>query len=440
MHIRRATTIALAAGLLLALGTTATAPTATAAGTAAQRSHAHKPAPYAGPTPGPTFNNPLGTRAQRTVNLSKIRQAIQHAPRGSMIDIASWNIRSNGAEQDLINAHKRGVTVRVIIDRGNAGPSLYNKGFNRMAAALSGFGNSKRPAAARSGTRRCISSCRGTTGIAHTKMYLFSQTGSARDVIMYGSANLTDLSASNQWNDLYTVTNNATLYHFGVNVFNQMLQDRPQTDPLVSITSGPIQLSFFPWKGPAAIGDPVMNVLNRVSCTGAAAGHGVNGRTSIRIAQTSTNGSRGIALVTKIHQLQNAGCDIKLIYAVMGNQCLKILRTGGPHGPVPFRQVVRDPNHDYVYEDYLHTKAIAISGNYAGNRAAEIVYNGSSNWTQVGLDSDETFGAVQSATIRKMYAAFVNEWFAHPPTGRFAAQGRTYVPKGVNPYKLIQVD
>jgi hypothetical protein len=107
----------------------------------------------------------------------------------------------------------------------------------------------------------------------------------------------------------------------------------------------------------------------------------------------------------------------------MGKQVLKVFRTGGPRGPIPFRQVVQDFNGDFVYDRYLHTKVLALSGVYGSNRHAEIAWNGSSNWTTVSLHSDDIFARIDSAALRMTYAKFVNRWFLHPPSSKTVVDG-----------------
>ena len=74
--------------------------------------------------------------------------------------------------------------------------------------------------------RRCHGSCRGHHGIAHTKFYAFDKVDHTRNVVMYGSANATELAATIQWNDIYTFTKSPDKYHEFIRVFNQMKHDR----------------------------------------------------------------------------------------------------------------------------------------------------------------------------------------------------------------------
>ncbi|MEZ5160175.1 MAG: phospholipase D-like domain-containing protein [Marmoricola sp.] len=171
------------------------------------------------PAPGPLANNPM-TKKNKRVVIRKINNAIDATVPGSDIYIASWNmLREWGAVNKLLRAQKRGVRVLLIAAKENSstgrqkGKRMTNKYFTRLSRGLA-KGNRFVAPERRSGTKLCAHSCRGTTGIAHTKFYLFSQAGAATNVVMYGSANLTDLAATNQWNDIFTVVGNPEMYSF----------------------------------------------------------------------------------------------------------------------------------------------------------------------------------------------------------------------------------
>lgn len=401
------------AALALPAATTAAGAPATGAATATVAIAAVGNAPRSyDPPAGVRFNKPLGSRAARRAILDHLIRTTDSVPGGERIHFASWNIRSDAMVDALVRAHRRGVTVRVVVDRLNANPDNPNRGVNRLDTALDG--NGARPPEARSGLVRCRSACRGRTGIAHTKFFLFSRAAAARAVAMVGSANATDLSATHQWNDLYTVKNRQPVYDEFVRVFDEMYRDRRSPQPYVSSTYGGLTTYFYPYAGAGATGDPVLNELGRTTCRGATGGAGTNGRTQLRIAMTSWHGQRGIAIARRVREMFNRGCDVKIVYAVMGNEVLRILRRGGAR-PVPLRQIVQDLNRDGVYDRYLHMKALAISGVYRGRTDAQVTFNGSANWTPVALVSDEAGLRVDSAGIRSRYARWVNTLYANPP-------------------------
>lgn len=405
------------------------------------------------PQPGPQLNNPLGNAKTKRVLLRQVNGSIDSAPPGSKIRISSWNMRNWYAVKSMIRAHQRGVSVQFIMDRGNANRRIPNKFFNKLHQGLA-RGNAGRTPDMVSFAMRCARSCRGTTGISHTKFYLFSQAGAANNVVMYGSANLTDLAATNQWNDLYTVVNDPAVFNFMQNIFNEMTLDRAQPVPFRQQAFYGLTLAIWPSVGPGSSANPVLDDLNQVVCAGAAPGTGNGqGATQIRIGITATLGQFGLDIANKLHQLWNQGCDVKIVYAVMGNNVLTAFRAGGPRGGVPLKQVVQDFNHDGVYDRYLHTKFMAISGNYAGNRGNFVTINGSSNWTPVALVSDESYGHVAGPGVFNRYAGFVNYWFRHAPksyshygkkktnVNRMAPGSPDHVLiPGVNPYSKIQIN
>ncbi len=428
-----------------------------------------KPAPqHYNPPTGLKTNNPLGSRARKTEINRHVLRLINSVPGRQKIRVASWNVRSDAFVDALIRAHRRGVSVRVALDRVNAKPDNVNVGVDRLQNALGRYGNKWRKWQYKSFVRRCRSACRGPRGIAHTKFFTFSRVGGgARNVVVNGSSNATDLAATNQWNDVYTTKNRYGIYAEFNRVFDQMMRDRNVAQGYVSTRRGAITTYFFPYRGSGASGDPVMRWLNDTSCSGATGGAGTRGKTRIRIAMTSWHGQRGIRLAYRVKQMYNRGCDVRIIYAVMGNEILRIMRRGG-RGAVPMRQIVQDPNGDGVYDRYLHMKVLTISGRYRGNGSARVTFNGSANWSPAALPSDEAGMRIYGAGLLGAYNRWIEYLFANPPyrrsgratssntdiAGRTTAGSTATAPeerppweveklaeeRGVDPYSQIEVD
>jgi phosphatidylserine/phosphatidylglycerophosphate/cardiolipin synthase-like enzyme len=432
--VRRMTSVAsLAAGSALLLGTLVGVPASTAAGhglAAAtvgsaglarldkpKKNPEKPPEVYNVPT-GSRVNNPLGDREARRRIIGHLLHTINSTPGGEKIRFATWNMRSDDLTHALIMAHRRGVSVRVVIDRLNANPRNPNPGFERLTNALK-FGQKKRPQNMKSFTRRCVSACRAPGGIAHVKFYLFSKvrktkTKSARDIVMYGSANATDLAAYGQWNDLYTMRGQGSVYREFSRVFKQMTQDRNVDQPFLDFRHGNTTLDFYPYKGAGTKKDPLMEVLNDIVCKGATDGTGTKGHTRLRIAQTSMWGDRGIMIARRLRVMWQRGCDIKIVYAVLGNNVLWVLRHT-TRGKVPIKQIAQDFNRDGVYDRYLHMKNMGVSGVYAGATNVNVSWNGSANWTSVALASDEVVGRIYSTKLMRDYSNWVDFLYAHPP-------------------------
>jgi hypothetical protein len=362
------------------------------------------------PPSGPTFNDPYaGSDAAHKI-VHKLVRTINSVRTGHKIRIASWNVRSNAIANALIAAHHRGVSVRVIMDYSNWNPDNPNNYAKRLHDALA-RGDKHRDSDMTSWLRRCHGSCRGPHGIAHTKFYLFDKVQKKKDVVMYGSANATELAATIQWNDLYTIKGSHERYMEFAKVFNQMSRDKSVKQGYLSYPRGDTDISFYPYRGDGTSKDPVLKVLNAIRCDGANKGTGVNGHTSIRIAQTATYGNRGLTLAKRLATMKKRGCNIRLVYAMFGTNVLKILRAA----KVPLTHLAYDSDCNGIYDRYVHMKSMTVSGVYAGNRHARITWNGSANWTGVSLQSDEAVGMIDNGKITRLYSSWIDHMFTHVP-------------------------
>lgn len=437
--------------LLLALVTTGFTTPATAEDPASEPATASwdypKPPKDYNPPTGVRLNDPLGTKEQQRVIRRHLNRAVDSTPGGARIELMSWNIRDAGFVDKLVAAHKRGVTVRVLIARRNWNPDNPNADMRRLADVFAKDGhrwsNSKRAVEDRSRVAKCRNACRGNKGYAHGKYFLFSHLGrsvenpTATDVVMHGSANATIVATNRQWNDLHTQKNRAALYGYASDVFDQAEADAPA--PYTERTFGKLTIGFLPW---TKDGDLTLKQLKPIKCRGTTGGTGVNGRTSIRVAMTAVLDERGVAIAKRLRRLWNDGCNIRIVYGVMGNQVLKVLRSKAGRGRVPIRQIAQDWEHDGVYDRYLHTKYVAISGVYGNDTSARVSINGSMNWTAKSLVSDETVGVVFNGKVRKKYAERVNRLFNRgphysAPLGR-TATGRTTEIPGPDRYHGIE--
>jgi phosphatidylserine/phosphatidylglycerophosphate/cardiolipin synthase-like enzyme len=368
------------------------------------------------PASGPTFNDPYGTPASRRAIIRKLLNTIDSVPRGEDIRIASWNVRSNNITAALLRAHKRGVSVQVVMDRSNWREDNPNPDAANLAKGLKA-GKKRKKAENRSWLRECSGACRGPHGIAHTKFFLFSKAGKAKDVVIYGSNNATELAAEIQWNDVYTRVNRPDEYAEFLSVFKEMAKNkRPARGGYRQFDHGKFTSIFYPYDGKdVPAGDPALNVLNQVRCLGATGGRGFQGHTKIRIAQTAMYGDRGIAIAKRLAQMHRRGCDIRIVYAMFGNEVLRILRQEAGQ-PIPMTHLAWDRDEDGIYDRYVHMKTIAISGVYAGKTNATVTVNGSANWTPVSLVSDEVLGVLTYPKVTRQYINWIDYLFHHRPT------------------------
>jgi hypothetical protein len=353
-----------------------------------------------GPGTGPTFNSAFGGPATRQKINNKILGAIRSTPRGETIRIMTWNYESPAATDALLAAQRRKVRVQVIIARGNA---RGNPSFTRLRTGLKNGNWKSRPT---SWARSCSQSCRGRGGAAHAKFYLFSKSGSAKNVVIQGSANLTQAAANNQWNDIVT-THRAGPYKFFTRIFNQMSKDKPVKATYASQTFGTDRFAFFPG-GRTAKNDPVLQLLNSVRCRGAS--NTKSGRTQLRILPDVVRGDRGMKLARKVKSLYANGCDIRMGYTVMGIDIGRMLSQPTRRGRVPLIHMVRDANGDRQFDQYFHMKAMTVIGNAGGKSNTRKVLNGAANWSDDSAKSDENFGIYNRPEMVGRYREHADYW------------------------------
>jgi hypothetical protein len=260
--------------------------------------------------------------------------------------------------------------------------------------------------------KKCASSCRSTGGIPHTKLFLFDMAAGMPWISMYGSINATDVAVNDQWNDLFTLTNNQPVYDALLAVFNEMVNDTAVAQPYRRLDFPGISFDVYPYAGAVPWADPDLAKLNAVRCMGATGGAGRRGHTVVRMAQDALLGNRGQAIANRLATMKRRGCNIKIVYSLMGRPIRRTLVNAG----VPLRQYSYDRDRDGYYDIYLHMKSMSISGVYNGQTNARIVFNGTANWTPVALASDELVGTIPGAGVEWTYRSWINYLFDHRPS------------------------
>ena len=325
------------------------------------------------PEQGALFNNPWGGDQEKNRLLKKITRTINAAPSGSTIRIAAYSNDRKDVTDALINAHRRKVNVRVLLN-GN----WTSKQTTRMQRVL---GSDR---GRRSFVHICKYSCQGKRGNLHSKFYLFTKAGSAEHVVMFGSVNLTGYGAKTQWNDLYTTNNRTVMHNFLRDVFEQMKRDRAVDKPYISTSIGDFDLNVYPRYNTARLEDPVWKRLDRVRCKGATNGTGVDGRTMIMVNMYGWNGDRGVYLARKMADLRRNGCRVKVLQSAGGGKAIEILRNNG----VKVKSPSYDRNNNGQIDAFTHAKYMALSGRML-KKSGWHVWTGSQNWSDRSFNGDE---------------------------------------------------
>jgi phosphatidylserine/phosphatidylglycerophosphate/cardiolipin synthase-like enzyme len=325
------------------------------------------------PQPGALFNNPTGSAAAKARLIDRFISSVNSAHRGSHIRVAAYSNDRKDIADALIAAHRRGVHVQILF---NDNWTSYQT--ERLQRRLGSDVTQE------SFLRVCRSSCRGEKGNLHSKIYLFSHTGTARNVVMVGSVNLTGYGVKTQWNDLYTAVGKPALHKQFVTIFDQMKRDRPMDHPFRSTTADGFDTNFYPRYGTTAADDPIMGRLGKVRCNHVSGGAGIDGHTMIRINMYGWNGTRGVYLAKKVASLSRNGCNVKVIETNAGGKVVRILRGGGVEVKTPDR----DRNNNGTVDLYTHEKWMILSGRYGGGSGWH-VWTGSQNWSDRSLNGDE---------------------------------------------------
>ena len=386
------TLVALFGAALVAPSTAAA--TATPAAAAATGRAKFSPAHYTPPV-GPKFNDPYGGKTARRTILRHVRRTIDsvrgyrvHDPRNCPSDpakypgeirISLYSIADMGFVDSLAAANRRCISVQVLMnDHLNVSNS---PSWRRLVHAL---GSNR---GARSFAYTCHHSCRGNS-VLHSKFYLFSQAGHARDVVMVGSSNMTTNASGVQWNDLLTVDGNQKMYDDYSSIFRQMVPDHRWKSPLRIFQEGRYTSTFYPQPGANANTDQAMKLLRSIHCTGAQGGAGQGGHTLVDIDMHAWSHPRGHYLAQQVHRMYDQGCIIRVLYSFMWHSTYLTLKNGtGPRMEVRRTAFPRPGTN--IAAHYSHMKTIAVSGNVGDDPSSWVVWTGSDNFTNLGVYSDE---------------------------------------------------
>lgn len=370
---------------------------------------------------GALFNLP--NTAPLTIQ-NRIISVLDHVHRHGQIRAMTWNFNAPAITNALLRAHHRGATVRLIMARTLVGPE-----FRRLKSGLR-WHNVARDPKWRSWARTCDHSCRGRGGSEHSKWVTVSQSGATKQVIMEGSFNLTTSAVRMQWNDWYTITGDQKLYSGYQKVFNQAAHDRPVAPYMVHsrFRTG----WFAPRSGRT---DVVLNMLNKVHCGGAWSGSGINGHTVVRVASAVIQQARGEAIARRLRYLSRHGCNVRVLYTLSTHTVLGYLKG------VPTKHMAWDTNGDGLFDRYLHMKAMTISGHYGTNHKAHMMFNGSANWSKMGVVSDEQGFIVARRSIERRYTKHINYLWSHTSSARKVPSRQVMRANGVtDPYAAIRKD
>ena len=381
------------------------------------------------PEPGAAFNNPMGTQEARNRLAVKLRKSIASAPRHSIIRIAVYSFDRKDLGDALVDACNRKVTVQVVINDNwisgqvkrlrkklgsNIDPHYSDACHPRQKPVDPNLPGALKPYPEPSYLKVCYQACRlRGPGNQHMKIYMFSQTGQAKNVIMVGSNNMTHYAADTHWNDMFTLYGGSKMFADYSSIMRQLAEDTPVAHPYRLFTNGAFTTEFGALEGATRSQDPVMRRLNKVRCR-ATNGYGSSGHTVIRIAMYAWVGDRGVYLARKIADLRNHGCVVKAILSQPAEKVKHILRNNGVK--IRSADLNTDGNNETGFaetpwEHFTHEKWMSLDGGYNGSQQ-KIVWTGSENWSNKSLQNDEIILGIAKPGAHAAYARHFDGMFA----------------------------
>ena len=347
------------------------------------------------PEEGAKFNVP---RADKTANMLRLEHqvigAIRHARKNSLIRFAMFSFDRKPVADALIDAKRRGVSVQVLVNDHEVTHA------QRMLRRRLGTNRHHK-----NWIYQCKNGCRSSGENLHSKFFLFSHTGGARNVVMTGSVNMKLNGAKNQYNDLWTINDREKLFSLFDTYFRQLKRDQVAKPTYWSEAVGRMKLFVTPYPNYNARRDPIMRILRKVKCHGARGHTGNHGRTVIHVVMHSWGEDRGEYIARRLRNLYGNGCDVKLLYGFAGARMRRELARPTRRGLVPIRSTGYDTNSDGELDLYTHQKNLTISGHYEDDRSTNIVVTGSSNWTVDGMHGDEMIFKINGMRAYPAYAA-----------------------------------
>ena len=277
------------------------------------------------------------------------------------IRIALYSIADQSFVDSLIDAHTRCVSVKLLMNSHlnvDNSPS-WRRLLNGIGERGGNFVNQ------RSYAYRCSNGCIGST-VLHSKFYLFSQAGNARNVTMIGSSNMTSNAVGVQWNDLFTVNgNDQALYDTYTHMWNRMTPDKRGNGPFV-YQSGQYTSTFYPCARRTGTTTRRSTRCKTIHCTGATGGAGYKGHTVVYIVMHAWHGNRGLYLAKRVRQLYDPAATSGSSTASWATAPTTLL-TRDTNSRMIARRVLFPGPSGLVAAKYSHMKMFAASGNVGGD-------------------------------------------------------------------------
>lgn len=107
----------------------------------------------------------------------------------------------------------------------------------------------------------------------------------------------------------------------------------------------------------------------------------------------------------------NRGCDLRVVYGIIGDQVKAVLTGPSSRGRLPVRITATDRDRDGELDVQTQCKYLLVSGRFRRDRSSWIVWTGSANWSDRAIRSDEvTLRISRRGAFDRYQAHFRHLW------------------------------
>lgn len=336
------------------------------------------------------FNNPYDTA--QTGNAGNVTRDLlidrfHAASPGSKVRMMTFNITDTGVSDAMIEAMEDGVTVQVIMAKGNCDATAARELKDEASTHPGSF------------VKCSKDTTRSPGGNIHAKYLTFSDVGGQKHITIVGSANATVEGYADQWVDMYQYVERRDVS----SKYNKVFDISKKLDPdsqnyfEFSFNGGKAGAQFLPVddETPEADDDPVLRRINTLPA---------NAR--VQIATYAMGGARGGWLASSLIARKEDGMRIRMLVGPpASDQMVQRLRSNGIKVVDAFDAGCGSVAGDSC--NYIHLKLMTAT--YTRNDVTQHrVWTGSDNWSDVGLGNDEVAHKINGKAAWKQYTDFLS--------------------------------
>ena len=293
--------------------------------------------------------------------MAELIRLIRSVPKGGRIDGHIFNISIDKVAKELYEAQKRGVTVYISTD-GQVGSS-------KDVAKTIYLDRLKHIVYCTGANRACIATA--DRAISHTKLFTFSRATqpdgtTSNNVVWFGSANQTNFSGADMFNDTVSIYGVEGLYK-DLRHYLEDLYARKRTGDYYRPEKGRGRIMRHPANVYVSPEDDTDLVNHRLDDLTPGPG------CTVRVMQSMVKDNR-LAIVDRLVAMKQGNCDVQMVVSMVEPQALARLKGAG----IPVRRA------------RVHNKNFIIHGAFKGTTKYR-VYTGSHNMGVGSRIFDEIF-------------------------------------------------